>query len=149
LATIRKSVNRMKFVDELETKGVMANMPKQEVSKMKRENAKLHKNLDGIRNMEKYPGVLVVVDVPREEIAVKEARRLGIPIVAIVDTNADPGLVDYPVVGNDDAIRSIRTILEAFNNAIIEGISQAAKRRGESTNPTAAEERESLTGVSA
>jgi small subunit ribosomal protein S2 len=139
----------MKYIDDLETKGVTATMPKQEVSKLKRENAKLHRNLDGIRDMEKHPGVMVVVDVPREAIAVREARRLGIPIVALVDTNADPELVDYPIVGNDDAIRSIRVILEALNNAIMEGNAQTAKRRGESAAPTSAEEQESLMGVSA
>ena len=96
LATIRKSVARMKFIDELESSGKVNQMPKQEVSVMRRENVKLHRNLDGVRDMEKYPAAIVIVDVPREAIAVAEARRLNIPVVAIADTNSDPDLVDYP-----------------------------------------------------
>ena len=121
LTTIRKSVARMKSIDTMEANGTTAKMPKQEVSVMRRENAKLHRNLDGIKDMEKYPGAIVIVDVPREEIAVAEARRLNIPIVAITDTNANPDLVDYPIAGNDDAIRSISILLEALNDAVIEG----------------------------
>ena len=121
-------------------------MPKQEVSVMRRENAKLHRNLDGIKDMEKYPAAIVIVDVPREEIAVAEARRLNIPIVAITDTNANPDLVDYPIAGNDDAIRSISIILEALNDAIIEGSMKAGTLGKDSVKPV---EEESLTGVSA
>ncbi len=146
LQTIRKSVARMKYIDDLENKGTVNQMPKQEVSALRRENVKLHRNLDGVRDMEKFPGALIIVDVPREQIAVAEARRLKIPIVAIVDTNADPDQVDYPVVGNDDAIRSIRIIIEAFNDALIEGASLNSKKRGDNN---AANEAENLTGVSA
>ena len=146
LATIRKSVARMKFIDELESSGKVNQMPKQEVSVMRRENVKLHRNLDGIREMEKYPAAIVIVDVPREAIAVAEARRLGIPVVAISDTNSDPDLVDYPVAGNDDAIRSISVILEALNDAITEGAMKAGTMGKDSVKP---EEQESLTGVSA
>ncbi|MEM1059291.1 MAG: 30S ribosomal protein S2 [Verrucomicrobiota bacterium] len=131
LATIRKSVARMRKIDELEEKGKMKELPKQEVAALRRENAKLHRNLDGIKDMEKYPDAIVLVDVPREHIAVAEAKRLRIPLVAIADTNADIDLVDYPVVGNDDAIRSIRVILEALNNAVIEGNTVASKRRAD------------------
>jgi small subunit ribosomal protein S2 len=147
LTTIRKSVARMKFIDNLESTGAVNQMPKQEVSVMRRENAKLHRNLDGIKDMEKYPSAIVVVDVPRESIAVAEARRLGIPVVAIADTNSDPDLVDYPIAGNDDAIRSISVILEALNDAIIEGSSKAGTLDKETSVKTADEE--SLTGVSA
>jgi small subunit ribosomal protein S2 len=121
-------------------------MPKQEVSVMRRENAKLHRNLDGIKDMEKYPAAIVIVDVPRESIAVAEARRLNIPVVAISDTNSDPDLVDYPIAGNDDAIRSITVILEALNDAIIEGSSKAGSLGKDSVKPA---DEESLTGVSA
>ena len=146
LTTIRKSVARMKSIDAMEADGRSAKMPKQEVSVMRRENAKLHRNLDGIKDMEKYPGAIVIVDVPREEIAVAEARRLNIPIVAITDTNANPDLVDYPIAGNDDAIRSISIILEALNEAVIEGSMKAGTMGKDSVKPA---EEESLTGVSA
>lgn len=146
LATIRKSVARMKHIDNLESTGAVNQMPKQEVSVMRRENAKLHRNLDGIKDMEKYPAAIVIVDVSRESIAVAEARRLNIPVVAITDTNANPDLVDYPIAGNDDAIRSISTILEALNDAIIEGSMKAGTLGKDSVKPA---EEESLTGVSA
>src|SRR6202046_5471476 len=146
LATIRKSVARMKFIDELESSGKVNQMPKPEVSVMRRENAKLHRNLDGIKDMEKYPSAIVIVDVPREEIAVAEARRLNIPIVAITGTNSNPDLVDYPIAGNDDAIRSISIILEALNDAVIEGSMKGGTLGHEAVN---AVEEESLTGVSA
>ncbi|MCE0483278.1 MAG: 30S ribosomal protein S2 [Methylacidiphilales bacterium] len=146
LATIRKSVARMKQIDNLETSGAVNQMPKQEVSVMRRENAKLHRNLDGIKDMDKFPAAIVIVDVPRESIAVAEARRLNIPVVAITDTNADPDLVDFPIAGNDDAIRSISIILEALNDAVIEGSAKAGTLGKESVKPV---EEESLTGVSA
>src|SRR5471032_2200995 len=147
LTTIRKSVARMKSIDNLESSGAVNQMPKQEVSVMRRENAKLHRNLDGIKDMEKYPSAIVVVDVPRESIAVAEARRLGIPVVAISDTNSDPDLVDYPIAGNDDAIRSISIILEALNDAIIEGSAKSAAPARDAAVKT--EDQEMLTGVSA
>jgi small subunit ribosomal protein S2 len=146
LATIRKSVARMKSIDDIEAKGLVNQMPKQEVSVMRREAVKLHRNLDGIKEMDKFPGAIVVVDVPRESIAVAEARRLNIPVVAITDTNSNPDLVDYPVAGNDDAIRSISVILEALNDAIIEGAMKGGTLGQESVKPA---EDESLTGVSA
>ena len=146
LTTIRKSVARMKFIDELESSGKVNQMPKQEVSVMRRENAKLHRNLDGIKDMEKYPSAIVIVDVPRESIAVAEARRLNIPVVAITDTNSDPDLVDHPIAGNDDAIRSISIILEALNDAIVEG---AGKSGTLEKGAARTADEESLTGVSA
>jgi small subunit ribosomal protein S2 len=146
LTTIRKSVARMKSIDTMESNGTTAKMPKQEVSVMRRENAKLHRTLDGIKDMEKYPAAIVIVDVPREEIAVAEARRLGIPVVAITDTNSNPDLVDYPIAGNDDAIRSISVILEALNDAVIDGSMKSGTMGKDSVKPV---EEESLTGVSA
>ena len=124
LTTIRKSVNRMKQIDAMETNNTIHKLPKQEIAVLRRENVKLHRNLDGIKDMEKYPAAMVLVDVPRESIAVAEARRLHIPVVAITDTNADPDLVDYPIAGNDDAIRSIRVLMEKLNDAIVEGKAQ-------------------------
>src|ERR1700678_153942 len=147
LTTIRKSVARMKHIDTLEASGAVNQMPKQELSVMRREAVKLHRNLDGIKDMEKYPAAIVIVDVPRESIAVAEARRLNIPIVAITDTNANPDLVDYPIAGNDDAIRSISIILEALNDAIIEGSAKSAAPARDTAEKK--EDQEMLTGVSA
>ncbi|VVM08453.1 30S ribosomal protein S2 [Methylacidimicrobium cyclopophantes] len=121
LVTIRKSVERMRWIDHLEEKGLMDRMPKKEVAVLRRENAKLRRHLWGIRGMERIPEALIVVDVVREAIAVSEAKKLRIPIVAIVDTNADPEGIDFPIPANDDSIRSIRLILRELNQSIIEG----------------------------
>jgi small subunit ribosomal protein S2 len=128
IITIRRSVARMNELDNYEKTGIMAQKKKKEVATLKRESARLHRDLDGIKDMEKLPAAIIVVDVVKESIAVSEAKRLGIPVVAIVDTNANPDLIDYPIAGNDDAIRSIRTILQVLADAIIEGKQQ----RGES-----------------
>lgn len=136
LPTIRKSVARMEYIDQLEKDGKFKGMPKQEVSALRREAAKLHRYLDGIHTMEKYPDVLVVVDVTREDIAVREAKRLKIPIVALTDTNADPDPIDFPIACNDDAIRSIRVILDYLGDAIKEG---KAKFKGQRKNSSASE----------
>ncbi|HUB66569.1 MAG TPA: 30S ribosomal protein S2 [Candidatus Methylacidiphilales bacterium] len=146
LATIRKSVARMKYIDGLETSGEINKLPKQEIAVLRRENTKLHRNLDGIKDMDKFPAAIIIIDVPRESIAVAEARRLNIPVVAITDTNSDPDLADFPIAGNDDAIRSISIILEALNDAIIEGAAGSAHAAPESAKTA---EEESLTGVSA
>jgi len=119
LTTIRKSVGRLKYIEDLEKQPEYSKMGKQEISAVKREGEKLKRNLEGIRDMEKLPDVLIVIDTMREAIAVAEARRLGIPTVAIVDTNADPELVDYPIAGNDDAIRAIRIVLQKLVDAIV------------------------------
>ena len=111
MKTVKRSLNRLKAIEKMESDGSINDYVKQEQSAIRREAARLFKNLDGIRNMEKYPGAMFVVDIKREHNAVAEARRLKIPIVAIVDTNCDPDLVDYPIAGNDDAIRSVRVIL--------------------------------------
>jgi len=121
LATIRKSIGRLKYIEQLEKQPEYSKMGKQEIAAVKREGEKLQRNLEGIRDMEKLPDALVVIDTQREAIAVAEARRLGIPVVAIVDTNADPDLVDYPIAGNDDAIRAIRVILQKLVDAIVSG----------------------------
>jgi small subunit ribosomal protein S2 len=138
LSTIRKSVAKMKSIDEMETKGAFSQMPKQEVSALRREVVKMHRHFDGIKDMDKLPAALVIVDITREEIAVAEARRLNIPVVAIVDTNADPDLVDYPILGNDDAIRSIRILLEALNDSLIEGTGSKASKNDPSLEAVSA-----------
>src|SRR5207302_621373 len=112
LTTIRKSVGRLKYIEDLEKQPEFSKMGKQEISAVKREGEKLKRNLEGIRDMEKLPDAIVVIDTTREAIAVAEAKRLGIPTVAIVDTNADPVLISYPIAGNDDAIRAIRIVLQ-------------------------------------
>ena len=110
--TIKRSIARLKQIERWDTDGSLAQYGKQEQSMYRREAARLFKNLDGIRTMDKYPAALFIVDIKREHNAVAEGRRLKIPIVAIVDTNCDPELVDYPIAGNDDAIRSVRLVLQ-------------------------------------
>ena len=113
---------------------------------LERERVKLEKTLGGIKNMSGLPGAVFIIDPKKEHIAVEEARKLEIPIVAITDTNSNPDLVDYPIAGNDDAIRSISIILEALNDAVIEGSMKAGTLGKDSVKPA---EEESLTGVSA
>ncbi len=127
LSTIRKSIGRLKYIENLDKQPEYSKMGKQEIAAVKREGAKLFKNLEGIRNMEKNPDAMIVIDTPREAIAVAEARRLKIPVVAIVDTNADPDVIDYPIAGNDDAIRSIRVILQKLVDALVSGGSRPAE----------------------
>ena len=110
----------MKQLEKWDADGTLSTYVKQEQSSLRRETARLVKNLDGIRSMQKYPAAMFVVDIKREHNAVAEARRLKIPIVAIVDTNCDPDLVDFPVPGNDDAIRSVRLILSVVTQTIMQ-----------------------------
>jgi small subunit ribosomal protein S2 len=119
LTTIRKSVGRLKYIEEIEKDPNYSKMGKQELAALRREGEKLRRNLEGVRDMQKLPDALVVIDTSREEIAVAEARRLNIPTVAIVDTNANPDLIDYPIAGNDDAIRAIRVVLQKLVDAIV------------------------------
>jgi small subunit ribosomal protein S2 len=128
LNTVRKSVARMREIDDLETSGKAKDIPKQELSALRREAAKIHRNLDGVADMGKYPDAIVIVDIARENIAVLESHRLNIPIVAITDTNADPTLVDYPIAANDDAIRSVKIILDTLSAAVLEGNAAAPRR---------------------
>ena len=118
LKTLKRSLNRLKQIEKMEADGSINDYVKQEQSAIRREAARLVKNLDGVRNMEKFPSALFIVDIKREHNAVAEARKLKIPIVAIVDTNCDPNLVDYPISGNDDAIRSVRMILSTVTQTI-------------------------------
>jgi small subunit ribosomal protein S2 len=119
--TVKRSLQRLKELEKWDTDGTLSKYGKQEQSALRRESARLSKNLDGIRNMQKYPAAMFIVDIKREHNAVAEARRLKIPIVALVDTNCDPDLVDYPIAGNDDAIRSVRLIL----SVVVQVITQA------------------------
>jgi small subunit ribosomal protein S2 len=128
LKTIRQSIARLNWIENMEKSPEYSKMGKQEISAIKREGAKLLRNLEGIRNMDRHPDALVIIDTPREANAVAEARRLGIPVVAIVDTNADPDVIDYPIAGNDDAIRAIRTILQKIVDAIVSNSSAGAKK---------------------
>ncbi|MFY9984383.1 MAG: 30S ribosomal protein S2 [Chthoniobacterales bacterium] len=118
LTTIRKSVARLTYLEQIEQSPEYSQMGKQELSALRREAEKLRRNLEGIRTMSSLPDALVIIDTMREGIAVAEAKRLRIPTVAIVDTNADPDLVTYPIAGNDDAIRAIRVILQKLVDAI-------------------------------
>jgi small subunit ribosomal protein S2 len=133
-ATIKRSIGRLKQIEKMEADGSINNYVKQEQSMIRREAARLVKFFDGIRTMEKLPGAMFVVDIKREHNAVAEARRLKIPVVAIVDTNCDPDLVDFPVAGNDDAIRSVRmilaTIAQVVTQAQAEYEAKYARRRG-------------------
>lgn len=130
LQTIRRSVARWDEIEAIEASPNYSRMNKQEASALRREAARLKNNLGGIRRMENLPDALVVVDTMREEIAVAEANRLGIPVLAIVDTNADPEKIDYPIAGNDDAIRSIRIILQKLVEAISPSSPAASKDPG-------------------
>lgn len=118
--TIRSRVRRMDEIDKMETDGTFEALPKKEVIKIKKEYAKLDKNLRGIREMKKLPQALVIVDPRKEENAIKEARILGIPVFGIVDTNCDPDLVDYVIPGNDDAVRAVKLLIGVLTNAIAE-----------------------------
>ena len=119
--TIRRSVNRLDKLDADETNGLFDQMPKKEVMRLRREKGKLDSNLSGVREMKRLPEAVVVTDTRKEHTAIAEANKLGIPIIAIVDTNCDPDPIDLPVPGNDDAIRSIRLICTVLSDAVING----------------------------
>ena len=119
--TIRQSVNRLDKLDADETNGIFDQMPKKEVMRLRREKGKLDNNLNGVREMKTLPEVVIVTDTRKEHTAIAEANKLGIPIIAIVDTNCDPDPIDLPVPGNDDAIRSIRLICSVLADAVING----------------------------
>ena len=119
--TIRKRIDRLFQLEAMEENGTFDLLPKKEVTKLKGERDKLEKFLGGIKNMKELPAALFVVDLRKEKNAILEAKKLGIPVVAIVDTNCDPDEVDYVIPGNDDAIRAVKLIAETMSNAIIEG----------------------------
>ena len=120
-ATIRKSIARLKKLDEMSETGEYERLPKKEVIGLERERAKLQSALVGIKNMDRLPSAVFIIDPKKEKIAVEEAQRLAIPIVAIVDTNCDPDEVDFVIPGNDDALRSIRLFASRIADAVMEG----------------------------
>ncbi len=118
--TIRKSIDRLYQLQKMEEDGTFELLPKKEVMKLRKEMEKLEKNFGGIKEMKDMPGAMFVVDPRKEKIAIAEAKRLNIPVVAIVDTNCDPEEVDYVIPGNDDAIRAVKLIVECIANAVLE-----------------------------
>jgi small subunit ribosomal protein S2 len=119
--TIKKRVERLKALETMQEDGTFDVLPKKEVILLKKEMEKLEKNLGGIKEMNEVPGVMFVVDPKKERIAILEARKLGIPVVGLIDTNCNPEDLDYPIPGNDDAIRAVKLIVDCMANAIIEG----------------------------
>jgi len=142
-ATIRNSIKKMKDIERMREDGTMEQLTKKERARLDRQYNKLSKVLNGIRDMTYLPGLMIVVDTRRENIAVAEAKRLGIPIIAILDTNADPDPIDFPIAANDDAIKSIRLLLRDLVEAAVEARQEFPQREpeGEATN------REAGTGV--
>lgn len=132
--TIQKRINRLRQLEDMETNNVFDVLPKKEVIALRHEMERLQKFLGGIKNMKKLPGALFVIDPRKERIAVAEARNLGIPIVAIVDTNCDPDEIDYVIPANDDAIRAVKLLTAKMADAILEG------RQGEQLEETAVAE---------
>ena len=137
--TIRKSIARLKKLEEMKETGEFERVPKKEALELDREREKLEKALIGIKVMDTLPSSVFIIDPRKEKIAVAEAQRLGIPIVAIVDTNCDPSGIDYPVPGNDDAIRAVRLITSRIADAILEGRGTLTKDETEGAEADAAD----------
>lgn len=137
-ATIQKRVQRLKDLEKMQEDGTFEVLPKKEVIMLKKEMEKLERNLGGIKEMNQIPGVLFVVDPKKERTAILEARKLHIPVVGLVDTNCNPEDVDYPIPGNDDAIRAVKLIADVMANAIIEG------KQGETFEDVAMQEEEQV-----
>jgi small subunit ribosomal protein S2 len=127
-STIKKSLLRLKKLEKMEIDGTFENLTKKEVAALGKERSKLQKNLGGIKEMKELPGILFIVDTRKEAIAVTEARRMGIPIVAVVDTNCNPDGIDYPIPGNDDAIRAISLFTQIIANAVVDADNEAGLR---------------------
>jgi small subunit ribosomal protein S2 len=135
--TVQKSVKRLQELDEMATDGRYELLTKKEVIKLERERKHLQANLAGIKNMRRLPDALFIVDSNNEAIAVKEARKLGIPVVAVVDTNCDPTVVDYVIPGNDDALRAIRLFTSKISDSVVEGVQMVADKRASEAGVTA------------
>ena len=129
--TIRKSIKHMKNLEKMSTDGTYENISKKEILSIEREKEKMKKVLDGIEEMKRLPGIIFIVDTKKEQIAVKEARKLNIPIVAIVDTNSDPTIIDYPIPANDDAAKSISILSRIIADAVIEGSQKLKEQKAE------------------
>jgi small subunit ribosomal protein S2 len=134
-STIRKNIERLKKLETWKTDGTYDRLPKKEVSQLEKDRMKLERYLSGIRDISDLPGAVFIVDTKAEHISVLEATRLGIPIIAIVDTNCDPEVVDWVIPGNDDAIRSIKLITSRIADAALEGLELRAQRMAEARKP--------------
>ena len=126
--TIKKSLLRLKKLEKMEVDGTFENLTKKEIAQLSKERSKLQKNLGGIKEMKDLPGILFIIDTRTEAIAVAEARRMGIPIVAVVDTNCNPDGIEYPIPGNDDAIRAITLFTQIIANAVVEADNEVGLR---------------------
>ena len=124
-STIKRSLLRLKKIEKMEVDGTFDNLTKKEIASLQKEKSKLEKNLGGIKEMKELPGIIFIIDTHKEQIAVTEARRMGIPIVAVVDTNCNPEGIDYPIPGNDDAIRAITLFTQIIANAVIDADNEA------------------------
>jgi small subunit ribosomal protein S2 len=140
-STIKKSIEKLKKIEKMKEDGTYELLPKKEVAAHEKEKGKLDKNLSGIKDMNNLPGAVFIVDPKKERIAVAEARKLSIPIVAIVDTNCDPDEIDYVIPGNDDAIRAIKLISSKMATAVIEGREALSKIATEEAEAQQADEK--------
>ena len=145
--TIQTRIARLKELEAMFADGTTSQYTKKEVILMQRELEKLEKNLGGIKDMKKLPGAIFIIDSKKEEIAVSEARKLHIPVIATVDTNCDPDLIDYPIPANDDAIRAVKLLTSKMADAVLEGRQgqqeeETAEAAAEEAEETAAEEKE-------
>ena len=139
--TIQSRINKLRKIEKMEADSDFDLLPKKEVIQLKAEQEKLEKNLGGIKEMKKLPSAMFVVDPRKEHIAILEAKALGIPVVAIVDTNCDPDEADYPIPGNDDAIRAVKLIASKIADAVLEG-GQGEQMSDEAIEEVAADEEE-------
>lgn len=130
-STIKKSIERLKKIETMKENGTYSVLTKKEVAALEKERTKLEKNLSGIKDMDRLPGAVIVIDPRKEKISVAEARKLSLPVVALVDTNCDPDEIDYIIPGNDDAIRAIALVARKMADAIVEGKEELQKRRDE------------------
>jgi small subunit ribosomal protein S2 len=128
--TVKQGIERLKTIDKMKADGTYERLPKKEVASLEREREKLEKNLGGIKEMSRLPSAVFVIDTKKEHIAVTEANRLGIPVIAVVDTNCDPDVIDFVIPGNDDAIRSANLMCRILADAIIEGRYLASRKGG-------------------
>lgn len=147
--TVKRSIEKLKSLEKMEADGVFLNLTKKEVAQLNKERDKLMRDLGGIRDMKELPKAIFLIDSKREEIAVKESSRLKIPIVGLIDTNCDPDLIDFPIPGNDDALKSIRYVMSLVADSIVEGRkefldAEAIRKRTEN----AKEEAEAVKSVS-
>ena len=147
--TIRKSVGRLRELEGLEKTGELEKLPKKEVARLRHELEKLRFNLNGIADMTELPGAMFVVDVTRESIAIAEANKLKIPVIAVVDTNCDPDPIDYPIPGNDDAIRAIRLIVDLIGATVQQAANEYAKIAAEENRKRAVLEAEQAAKIRA